>query len=211
MDKTVFYQLSYGVYVISAMDGSRPTGCVANSVMQITSDPSIVAVSLNHNNYTNEVVAKQKRLAVNILKEDSDPLIIGTFGFSSGREKDKFQEIPYEIKEDMPIIKDSCGYFLGDVVGTYETDTHTVFFVSVKEGEKMPGKAMTYEYYHKVIKGKSPKNAPTYQEEVEDSKEKQWVCSVCGYVYQGEEPFENLPEDYKCPVCKQPKSVFVEK
>ena len=33
---------------------------------------------------------------------------------------------------------------------------------------------------------------------------KKWVCSVCGYVYEGENP----PE--QCPVCKAPASKFVE-
>ena len=31
-----------------------------------------------------------------------------------------------------------------------------------------------------------------------------WKCSVCGYVHEGP-----LPEDFKCPICKQPASVFV--
>ena len=38
-----------------------------------------------------------------------------------------------------------------------------------------------------------------------------YVCGVCGYVYDEEKEgvkFEELPEDYKCPVCKQPKSKF---
>ena len=29
-------------------------------------------------------------------------------------------------------------------------------------------------------------------------------CSICGYIYEGE-----LTEDFKCPKCKQPASVFV--
>ena len=41
---------------------------------------------------------------------------------------------------------------------------------------------------------------------------KKYVCSVCGYVYDPEEnngvAFEDLPDDYVCPVCQQPKSVF---
>lgn len=45
---------------------------------------------------------------------------------------------------------------------------------------------MTYAYYHKVIKGKSPKNAPTYQEE--ESKPKPasvcYRCTICGYIYE---------------------------
>lgn len=39
-----------------------------------------------------------------------------------------------------------------------------------------------------------------------------YVCSVCGYVYDPAEhdgvAFEDLPEDWKCPRCKQPKSKF---
>ncbi len=33
---------------------------------------------------------------------------------------------------------------------------------------------------------------------------KKWVCSVCGYVHEGDTP----PE--KCPVCKQPAEKFIE-
>ncbi|NLW25252.1 MAG: rubrerythrin family protein [Clostridia bacterium] len=31
-----------------------------------------------------------------------------------------------------------------------------------------------------------------------------YKCTVCGYIHEGE-----LPEDFKCPRCKQPASVFV--
>lgn len=60
---------------------------------------------------------------------------------------------------------------------------------------------MTYAYYHQVVKGKSPKNAPTYipeeEEKKEDNEVKKYRCQVCGYVYEGTE----LPADYKCPIC----------
>ncbi len=39
-----------------------------------------------------------------------------------------------------------------------------------------------------------------------------YVCSVCGYVYDpaehGGTAFEELPEDWRCPRCRQPKSKF---
>ena len=60
------------------------------------------------------------------------------------------------------------------------------------------------------MKGKSPKAAPTYIAEEAPAGDK-YVCGVCGYEYNGEVPFEELPADYVCPVCKQPKSVFVKK
>ena len=113
MNKNVFRNLSYGVYVISTWDEGRATGCTANSAMQITSSPATIAVSINHDNHTNACIKDTGRFAISILSEKSDPMIIGTFGF-----------------------------YDGDVNGA---DT-----------------PMTYAYYHNVVKGKSPKNAPTY-------------------------------------------------
>ena len=90
-----------------------------------------------------------------------------------------------------------------------ETDSHTVFLGKVLDADNLENApAMTYSYYHTVVKGKSPKNAPTYLKEEETIPKTAYVCSVCGYVYEGETPFEELPDDWKCPICKQPKSVF---
>lgn len=212
MNKSVFHKLSYGVYVVSTWDEGRATGCVANSIMQITSEPATIAVSMNHNNYTHSCIEQTGKFAVSILSEQSDPSIIGTFGFQTGKEVNKFDEVAYELKEYMPVVKDSCGYIVCEVIDKMETSTHTVFLGKVVDADVMKNEeAMTYQYYHKVVKGKSPKNAPTYIAEettqTDDKKEK-YVCGVCGYVYDGEVPFEELPDDYVCPVCKQPKSVF---
>lgn len=212
MNPSAFRKLSYGVYVVSAWDNGRATGCTANSAMQITSDPATIAVSINHNNYTNRCIAESGRFAISILSEESEPSIIGTFGFQSGANVNKFDSVAYDIKGNMPVVKDSCAYIVCEVVNKMETDTHTVFLGKVVDADQLSDQeAMTYAYYHKVIKGKSPKNAPTYIPEEAAPQEEKWVCSICGYVYEGEVSFEDLPADYTCPVCKQPKSVFVKK
>ena len=38
-----------------------------------------------------------------------------------------------------------------------------------------------------------------------------WECTICGYEYDEAVegvPFEKLPEDWKCPVCKAGKNAF---
>lgn len=163
MNLNTFWKLSYGVYVISAWDNGRPTGCVANSAMQIAVEPSTIAVSINHDNYTHKCISESGRFSLSILAEDTDPLIIGTFGFHSGKDTDKFAQVKYSVEEYLPVVSDSCGYLVCEVIDQMETPTHTVFLGKVTGaellGEREP---MTYAYYHKVIKGKSPKNAPTY-------------------------------------------------
>lgn len=210
MNTNIFRSMSYGVYVVSTMDGDRPTGCIANSIMQITSSPATVAVSMNHENYTNSCIEKSGMFAFSILSEQSDPGLIGTFGFQSGKNADKFADVEFEMAAQVPVIKDSCGYVVCRVTDKMETSTHTVFLGEVVEAEayRENARAMTYAYYHQVIKGKSPKNAPTYlQEEPEKEEGKKktvWVCSVCGYEYEG----ETLPEGFVCPVCKQGADKF---
>ncbi len=212
MNTKVFRNLSYGVYVISSLDGDRHTGCVANSVMQITSSPASVAVSINHNNYTNSCIKKSGKFAISILSEETDPGIIGRFGFQSGKDVNKFDSVKYAVKEGIAVLDDSCGYIVCKVTDMMETSTHTVFLGEAVDGDvNGNAPAMTYAYYHNVIKGKSPKNAPTYLPEEDASSGQNWVCSVCGYVYDGNIPFEQLPDTYVCPVCKQPKEKFMKK
>lgn len=214
INNIAFRSMSYGVYIVSSLDGERPTGCVANSAMQITAEPATIAVSINHNNYTNGCIEKTGKFAISVLCEESDPGLIGTFGFQSGKDVNKFDGVDAITCEGMSIVKDACAYVVCRVIDKMETATHTVFLGEVIAADVLKQEeAMTYAYYHKVVKGKSPKNAPTYiAEEAEVVKEEKvdekWVCGVCGYVYDGEIPFEELPEDFCCPWCKQPKSVF---
>lgn len=165
MNDFVFRNFSYGVYAVCSYDGERPVGFLANSVMQIAAEPPYIAVSVNHDNHTHKCISKAGRFAISILSEKSNPLIIGKFGFSSARDTDKFDGMDYENKSGMPVLCDSCGYVVCEVDSTVETPTHTVFTARVTDGEIGEGTPMTYAYYHNVIKGKSPKSAPTYIKE----------------------------------------------
>lgn len=163
MNRNAFFKLSYGVYVVSTWDEGRATGCTANSAMQITSEPATIAVSINHDNYTNECIQKVGKFAISILGEHTDPSIIGTFGFRSGRDFNKFDEVQQTVKGYLPVVADACAYIVCEVIDKMETDTHTVFLGKVTDADLLKDDdPMTYAYYHNVIKGKSPKNAPTY-------------------------------------------------
>lgn len=166
MNNKIFQKISYGMYIVSTMDDGRATGCVANSAMQITSSPATIAISINHNNYTNKCIKECGKFGISILSEETEPLLIGTFGFKSGKDTHKFMGVDFKIVEEIPVIKNTCGYVVCEVIDKMETETHTVFLGKVIDGEVFDGdkKPMTYAYYHQVIKGTSPKNAPTYIE-----------------------------------------------
>lgn len=213
MDKSVLWQLTYGMYALTAMDNARPTGCIINTAIQVTSDNPTIAISLNRNNYTYDVIKKSGRFAISILSEQTPQMVISMLGFASGRDKDKFagDDFTWEMRDNLPVITDkTCGFLSCEVVTAVEMETHFVIIARVLDsvvlGNYVP---MTYKYYHDVIKGKAPKNAPTYQKEdvsVTANASERWVCSVCGYIYEGDLTKE--PDTFTCPICKQPKSVF---
>jgi len=206
MDKNILRNLSYGMYVICSKDDSY-VGCIANTVVQITSNPITIAISINHDNYTNEIIKKSNKFSISILSEKSNPEIIGTFGYQSSKDVDKFENFEVKEIEEMPILSDTCGNIVCKVINTTETTTHTIFIGEVIAMENYSAdKPMTYRYYHEVLKGKSPKNAPTYIEEENLKHEEKniWKCNICGY----EVEIDELEDDYKCPICGQPKSEF---
>ena len=209
MNKTAFYNLSYGVYLCTSWDEGRPVGCVANSIMQITAEPATLAVSLNHGNYTNRCVSDTGYFSVCVLAEDCDPKLIGKFGFFSSREKDKFADFSWQVRGKLPVPDGAMCWFSCRVIDKMETATHTVFLGEVMDADVLKaGTPMTYAYYHKVLKGKTAAKAPTYIAPEAGQTAAKYVCKICGYVYDGKVPFEELPDDWLCPVCGAPKSQF---
>lgn len=215
MDISVLYKLSYGLYVVGAFKDGRPVGCVVNTCFQITADVPRLAVSLNKNNYTLGAITENKRFSVSILAEDSAPAIIGRFGFTSSRDTDKYEGFGYEVVDYVPCVKGSfAGRLILEAEKTVDCGTHVIVIARLINTIEGSGTPMTYAYYHNVIKGKEPKNAPTYRDEYEktatdaENKKRRFECDVCFYV--AETDGEDLPDDYVCPICGADRSHFKE-
>lgn len=224
MNPQALRSLSYGLYVLSTTESDTPFGCIINTAFQITAQPPRIAVSCNRDNFTNGKIKSSGLFGISVLPESTDSSLIGTFGFKSGRDIDKFETTPFEKGKEtgVPLLTElTMAVFECRVVETLEVGTHTIFVGEVLDGEvTLPSeREMTYRYYHEKLRGTAPKNAPTYlkEEAAPEKKGELWKCSVCGYVYDSEEgagdipagtAFENLPEGWICPVCGVGKEMF---
>lgn len=199
MNKTVLQSLTYGLYVVGAMDNERPVGCIINTCFQVTSENPILAVSINKNNYTLKAIKSSGKFSLSILAEDSDSSVIGAFGFISSRDTDKYADYGYDMLSETPIVK---GLFAGrivlDVLSYVDNETHVVVLGRVIDTQVGSGVPMTYAYYHNVIKGKAPKSAPTYVEEEVQPQTNRYVCDICGYVHEA----DSVSPDFVCPICR---------
>lgn len=196
-NKNITHKITQGVYVLT-LDGG---GCIVDAVSQVSSGNNpYISVAVMKNNYTNELMKKNKRFGLSVLGENNNPEIIKTFGLNSMRNLNKYEFVETTFVEEVPVINDSIGYMICEIVDSIENDTHTLFIGRLIEGNIFSDmEPISYAYYmeHKdeLLKIKTEKNKTA------------WVCTLCGYVYYGEE----LPDDFVCPWCGADKSLFEEK
>ena len=191
MDTSALFKIGYGLYVLTANEQGKDNGCIVNTVMQVTSDPCQIAVCVNKNNYTCEMIQHTKKFNVSVLAEGVSFDVFKNFGFQSGRNTDKFTNF-VDVKRSpngvLYITKDTNAFMSAYVQQEIDLGTHIMFIAQLIEAEILSEKpTITYDYYQKNIKPKPQK-----------SEKKGWRCKICGYVYEN----EILPPDYICPICK---------
>lgn len=229
MNNKALQKISYGLYIICSQHNNKANGQIANAIMQITADPPTLAASINKENYTYEIISKSNKFTISILDKETPMSLIGTFGFKCGRTTNKMEHVTcIQNKSMIPIITDhTIAYIEVTLISKIDVGTHAIFIGEVRNAELLTdAEPMTYEYYHTVKGGLSPKNAPTYQgapskieKNMEEKTMDKYVCTVCGYIYDPEQgdpdndvkpgtAFDQVPDDWVCPVCGAGKDAF---
>ena len=193
-DKSITRKITQGMYILTTKNG----GCCVDAVSQISSGNNpLISVAVMKSNYTNELMKKNNIFALSVLGMNVNPEIIKTYGLNSMRDYDKFKNSKTIEINGLNIIEDSLGYLICEKVEEIDNETHTLFIGKLIEADKFKDEeAMTYQYYqsHKedLLKIKT-ELGKTY-----------WICTVCGYVYEG----ETLEDNFECPICGMDKEYF---
>ena len=150
IDNNVFRDISYGMYLVTTKNEDFSSGCIINTLIQITSQNPLIAISLNKNNATHDEIVKSKRFAVSVLSEETSQEVIKTFGYFSSKEINKFEKVKYEEKNNLPVVlEDISSYLICNVVNIIDCETHDLFIGRVEVTNKVSDKIpMTYKYYH---------------------------------------------------------------
>jgi len=200
MSKNPMFNISYGLFVLTANNGRKDNGCIINTVTQVTSEPNQITIAVNKNNFTHDIIKDTKNFTVSIISEAADFELFKHFGFQSGKDVNKFQNFGDTKRTSngtLAVTKGTNAYISGRVKEVWDVGTHSVFLADVVDKDILSDVASaTYNYYQSKIKPKP--EAPA------NKGETVWRCTVCGYVYEGSE----LPEGFICPICKHGASDF---
>ena len=196
MNNKAMYNLSYGLFVLTARENEKDNGCIVNTVSQVTTSPNRILVAVNKNNYTHDMILRTGEFNVSILTEHTAFDTFKHWGFQSGSDVDKAVGITFKRAENQIIYltEETNAYISAKVISATDLGTHTLFLADVTDADTLSSDpSVTYTNYQNHIKP-----AP------ESSKKTGYVCTICGYIYDG----DPLPEDFICPICKHPASDF---
>ncbi len=216
------FKISYGLYIVSSGSKEYGNGFISNTVFQVTSQPPRFAACCNKENHTAGIIQSSGLFSVSVLQSEAASGTIGTFGFKSGKEFNKLEGMDIKYGETgVPIVlNDAIAFLECKVVETYDVGTHLMFIGELVSADVLDdGKdPLTYHHYRTVRKGVAPKNAPTYidksklEKKATEQEFAKYECPVCGYIYDEEKEgtrFEDLPDNWICPVCGEEKDEFI--
>ena len=216
VDLEALYKLTHGLYVLGARDENRFAGSIVDAVMQVANKPVAIALSCSNGSYTKSCIDKTGEFSLSVLCRNVAPFVVANFGFQTSRLVDKWKNVEHTIKDGLPYLNDNLASFRCKVLHPYPLESNTLYVAEVTEAATScrNEEPLTYLDYRSYFKNDvmesfknylnpEPKKGKTMAED-----NKKWVCTVCGYVYDGDVPIEELPEDWLCPLCGVGKDLF---
>ena len=200
LDLKAFQKITYGVYLVSSRCGDISSGCVVNTLTQVTTSPAQVTIAINKQNYTTEIIRKSGRFTAVVLSQSAMMELIGRFGFHCSRDTEKFESFRTRVDESgVPFVcEQASARFSCKVVSSMDAGTHIIFLGEVEAAEVLDSTGpMSYAYYHQIKNCITPPRASVYQPE----PAKGYRCRICGYVLDS----DTVPDDFVCPICGRGK------
>lgn len=216
MDSKAMYKLSYGLFVVTVQHDGKLNGCITNTAIQVANSPDRVGLAINKANLTHDLVQASGVFNISIISTDAKFDLFKHFGMQSGRDVDKFADFTdiATAANGLPYVtKGTNAYMSCKVCESFDLGSHTFFVATIEDMEVLADTAScTYADYQSDIKPKRSA-APAADEGAV------YRCTICGYEYKEKDgdpangiapgtKWEDLPEDWVCPLCKHPKSDF---
>ena len=152
------YNLTYGLFVVTARDQDKDNGFICNTAVQVASDPLRLMVSVQMGNLTREMIERSGQFNVSVLTEDVPFETIRHFGMQSGRDVDKFEAFQAVARSRnglYHLTENANAMFSCKVVEKKDLGSHMMFIGEVTEAKALSkAPSCTYAHYHKAIKPK---------------------------------------------------------
>lgn len=192
MNTKALYNLTYGVYLLSANENGKDNACIINTAVQVANNPTRISIAAIKGNLTHDMILSTGKFNLSALSTNAPFSLFKHFGMQSGRDTDKFADFKDIKRSDNGLYyltKYANAFLSLKVTESLDLGSHTLFIAELADAQVLSNEpCCTYGYYQTTIKTTAPK--PTVKSG--------WKCKICGHVHED----DKLPENYICPLCK---------
>ena len=152
------FQVTHGLYILTAKSGSRINGQCLDALMQITSSPPRIVLGVGNKTLTHDMIRESGKFCVSVLDRGDAACgdIVRRFGFQSGRKVDKFADFNHEVNDfGIPFLPDAVAVYDCTILPerTMDLGTHSLFVASVdRASTREDGEPLTYNEYRKTLR-----------------------------------------------------------
>ena len=138
MDSKVFYQMTYGLFLLTAQEDGKDNGCIINTAIQVANNPTRVSIAVIKGNKTNEMIQKTRKFNLSVLSTEATFALFQRFGMQSGRDVDKFSGFSAVTRTGNELYRLTEGanaYLSCWVDEMYDLGSHMLYIAQVTDGE----------------------------------------------------------------------------
>lgn len=149
MDDSDVYEilrhLTSPIVAVTCRRGDRLNGLIVNSVIRASLVPGRqrVALYVFKRHHSHDMIAATGRYCLHLLARDQWS-VIRELGFSSGRDRDKLEQVPHRLSEEwgLPVLRRSYAWMECEVVNAMDAGSSTFFMGEVHRVRKGGGEAV---------------------------------------------------------------------
>ena len=134
MNEKAFYNLTYGLFLLTAREGERDNGCIINTAVQVANDPARISISVIKQNLTCEMILRTGQFNVSAITNKADFELFKRFGMQSGRDMDKFADFTWTDRSENGLLYltgPSNAFFSAKVTEYFDLGSHILFVAEV--------------------------------------------------------------------------------
>lgn len=137
-----------GLFIITSAHNGLRAGYLASFVQQASFEPVIFSVACHPDRYPYRLMLESGKFGISIIPQD-DTILMKTFAKGHGPEEDLIMDVEHEDVEGVPLLKNSIGGAVFDVIEIVQPGDHMIVFGQVMDGRLYQGEKEPWVHVRK--------------------------------------------------------------
>lgn len=137
-----------GLFIVTAAHQNERAAYLASFVQQASFSPLIFSIACHPGRYPYHIIRDSKKFGLSVIPE-GDKILMKTFAKGHGPEEDLIATVDFQDVNGVPLLKDSLGGAVFEVVNEIKPGDHAIFYGTAIAGALFSADAKPWVHVRK--------------------------------------------------------------